>query len=226
MIRSCSQIPGLLLAVLFGIAAAHAGEWKEIGLDVAVPPRIETTPGQTVLVARFRANDHERIDIGLEIARWVRREVARRTALRALDVPPPPIPEQRPEKLAVNDAFWRQLGEDFGADIIVSGVAEYEVTDRSGFVTVDLEDPVTFQTVRRTRYVERRGFRIKLEVFVLQGDNGALLDANSWSEERIVDGTSAEDLQMLFDSLELAADDLRGTFVPTTVKEPRFIWVE
>lgn len=223
--RRCLLV-GTILAGLVAGTAAQAGEWKEIGLDVAVPPRVETKPGQKVLVTIFRANDHERIDVGLEIARWVRREIARRTALRPLDVPPPPIPEQRPEKLAVNDAFWKQLGADFGADIIVSGVAEYEVTDRSGFVTQDLQDPVTYQTVRRTRYIERRGFRIKLEVFVIQGDNGALLDANSWAEERIVDGTSTEDLQMLFDSLELAADDLRGMFVPTTVKEPRYIWVE
>jgi len=211
---------------LGGAAPAAAAEWEEVGLEVSLPPRVQTSPGETVLVAMFRANDHERIDIGLEMARWARREIARSTDLRVLDVPPPPIPEQRPEKLAVNDVFWKRLGEDFRADIIVSGVVEFHVEDQSGFVTRDYEDPVTLQTVRRTVYLERRGFKLKVELFVLKGDNGALLLADTWSEERVLDGTAAEDLQMFYDSLEMAKDDQRAVFLPMTVREPRYLWLE
>jgi nucleotide-binding universal stress UspA family protein len=214
-----------LLALLHAAPVAAAG-WEEIGFEVSVPPRVETSPGDTVLVAMFRANDHERIDIGLEMARWARREIARSTDLRVLDVPPPAIPEQRPEKLAVNDVFWKRLGEDFRADIIVSGVVEFYVEDQSGFVTRDYEDPVTLQTVRRTVYLERRGFKLKVELFIIKGDNGALLLADTWSEERVLDGTAAEDLQMFYDSLEMAKDDQRAVFLPMTVREPRYLWLE
>ncbi len=219
-------IPCVAAGALLQAPPAVAGRWEEVALEVSVPPRIETSPGETVLVAMFRANDHERIDIGLEMARWVRREIARSTDLKVLDVPPPAIPEQRPEKLAVNDVFWKRLGEDFRADIIVSGVVEFFVEDQSGFVTRDVEDPVTLQTTRRTVYLERRGFKLKVELFVLKGDNGALLLSDSWSEERVLDGTSAEDLQMFYDSLEMAKDDQRAVFVPMTVREPRYLWLE
>ena len=215
-----------LLAPGLAAPALAGGEWVEIGLEVSLPPRVPTVPGERVLVAMFRANDHERLDLGLEMARWARREIARSTDLRVIDVPPPPIPEQRPEKLAVNDVFWKRLGEDFRADIIVSGVVDYRIEDLSGFVTRDDEDPVTLQTVRRTVYTERRGFKLKVELFVIQGDNGALLLADSWTEERVLDGTAAEDLQMFYESLEMAKDDQRAVFLPMTIREPRYLWLE
>jgi len=80
--------------------------------------------------------------------------------------------------------------------------------------------------VRRTVYLERRGFKLKVELFVLKGDNGALLLADTWSEERVLDGTAAEDLQMFYDSLEMAKDDQRAVFLPMTVREPRYLWLE
>lgn len=215
-----------LLAAALAAAPATAAGWEEVALDVVLAPRVETQPGERVLVAMFRANDHERIDLGLEMARWARRELARNTDLEVIDVPPPPIPEQRPEKLAVNDVFWKRLGEDFRADLIVSGVIDFRIEDQSGFITKDYEDPVTLQTVRRTVYTERRGFKLKVELFVLKGDNGALLLADTWTEERVLDGTAAEDLQMFYDSLEMARDDQRSVFLPVTVREPRFLWLE
>ncbi|MCU0253199.1 MAG: hypothetical protein MUE47_01545 [Acidobacteria bacterium] len=215
-----------LLAAALAVAPAAAGGWEEVALDVVLAPRVETQPGERVLVAMFRANDHERIDLGLEMARWARRELARNTDLEVIDVPPPPIPEQRPEKLAVNDVFWKRLGEDFRADLIVSGVIDFRIEDQSGFITKDYEDPVTLQTVRRTVYTERRGFKLKVELFVIKGDNGALLLADTWTEERVLDGTAAEDLQMFYDSLEMARDDQRSVFLPVTVREPRLLWLE
>ncbi|MBP1611946.1 MAG: hypothetical protein H6Q01_609, partial [Acidobacteria bacterium] len=67
------------VAAVLCLGPAAAAEWEEVGLEVSLPPRVQTAPGETVLVAMFRANDHERIDIGLEMARWARREIARST---------------------------------------------------------------------------------------------------------------------------------------------------
>jgi hypothetical protein len=145
-----------------------------------------------------------------------------------LDVPPPPIPEQRPEKLAVNDVFWRRMGEDFHADVIVAGVAEYRIEDRSGYVTRDVESPITGQTVRQTVFAERKGFHLKIEIFFLKGDNGALLLTDTWTEDRTLDsGTGqGEDLQELYDMLDQMRPRLRGALLPTKLQQPRFIWVD
>lgn len=215
-------------AVLLAVAAcgwlAHAG-WKEVPVDVVIPAKIKTAARERVLVALFRANPHDRLDVGMELSRWARREISRQSPLAVIDVAPPPMPEQRAEALAVNDAFWRRLGEDFEAELIVAGIGEYRIEDRSGFVHEDIESPITGQTIRRTRYAERRGYRLRLQVFFLKGDNGALLHTDTWTEDRTVEG-SGEDLDQLYDLLGTMEANLRAALLPTTTQEPRYIWVE
>jgi len=199
----------------------------QLVIELPLPPKLETEPQEPVLVTRFNGPGHPRIDVGLEVARWLRRRLARRTSLEVLDVPPPPIPEQRPEQLGANDVFWRRLAADFGADLVIAGIARYEIEDRSGFVNEDITSPLTGQTVRRSRYQEMTGYRLRLEIFFFQGDNGALLHHDVWQQEMTL-GVSegAEDLDALFRLLDAMNDDLDAVFLPTRIHEPRFIWVE
>ncbi len=202
------------------------GGWKEAPVDITMPAKVQTTGSEQVLVAMFRGSPNDRVDVGLEVSRWIRREIARETRLTVIEAPPPEIPEQRPDKLAVNDAFWRRLGEDFKADLIVAGVAEFKVEDRSGFVDEDFTSPATGQTIRRSRFAERKGYRLHIEIFFLKGDNGALLPADSWTEDRLVQGDAVEDLQELYDLLEAMKGHLLAELLPTKTQEPRYIWVE
>lgn len=223
MARSAAWVAFALLGAAALLPTPALAGWKQVQVGVSVPPRLETEPGAPTLVALFRGSGIENVDVGLEISRFLKREIGT-TALSVLDVPPPPIPEQRPEKMAANDPFWRRLGEDFKADLIVAGLADYRVEDRSGFVSEDVVSPVTGQTVRRTRYAERRGFVLRITIFFFKGDNGALLHSDVWTESRILEGTEAEDLQQLYDLLDAMKDDLRSTLLPTTAREPRYIW--
>ena len=227
MIASRATRPLLALAaVLAACGAAHAG-WKEVTISIPVEPKLDVQPQDRVLVTLVRANDHPRFAPGLEISLWLRRALERSTPLRVIDVPPPPVPEQRPERLATNDAFWKQLGEDFEADLIVAGVARFDREDRSGFVTRDLVSPVTGQTVRRTVYEERFGYRLKLQVFFIKGDNGALLHEDTWSAEQVLRAEEPqEDLAMLHLLLESMRRELLAVLVPTRREEPRLIWVD
>jgi hypothetical protein len=203
-----------------------AADWERLPIEVTFPAVVESEAGDRLLVALARGNEHPRIDVGREVTRWIRRELARATALNVLDVPPPPIPEQRPAKLAVNDVFWKRLGEDFEADLIVAGVCDFITEDRSGFVTRDRIDPMTGQMIRDTGFAERTGYRVRLEIFVLKGDNGALLHSDVWERERIVEGPMREDLNAFLFALEDLVPELRGLFLPTRLQEPRYIWVE
>ncbi len=222
----------LRLAVLALVMAAFAPQdalaaWKEVSVAVNLPPRLATETDQPLLVTRVRATDHDFLDVGLEISRWIRRELARQTPLDALDVRPPAIPEQQPQQLAANDVFWRRLGDDFGADIIVAGIADYVVEDRSGFITEDVRSPVTRQTVRQSRFAELRGFRLKLEIFVFKGDNGALLHHDIWKKESILGADRIpDDLSILYALLDTMRDDLLAVFLPVKLRQPRYIWVE
>lgn len=225
--RSARVRPIVALAALVAVTGSAYAGWKEVTVSIPVPARLEVQPQERVLVALFRANDHPRFAPGLEISLWLRRTLERATPLSVIDVPPPPVPEQRPERLATNDAFWKQLGEDFEADLIIAGVARFDREDRSGFVTRDLVSPVTGQTVRRTVYEERFGYRLKLQVFFIKGDNGALLHEDTWSAEQVLRAEEPqEDLAMLHLLLESMRRELLAVLVPTRRQEPRLIWVD
>lgn len=217
----------VLLAAALALPHVSLAAWKEVAVAINLPPRLQTEPDQPLLVTRVRATDHDFLDVGLEISRWLRREISRETALAPLDVRPPAIPEQQPQQLAANDLFWRRLGEDFGAELIVAGIADYVVDDRSGYITEDVTSPVTRQTVRQTRFAEMRGFRIRLEIFVFKGDNGALLHHDIWKKESVI-GTDRipDDLSILFAMLDSMRDDLLAVFLPVKLRQPRYIWVE
>ena len=51
----------------------------------------------------------------------MRRTLGREARFEVLDVEPPAIPEQPLDELLANDVFWKKLGADYGADLIVSG---------------------------------------------------------------------------------------------------------
>lgn len=218
-----------LVVVILAFSAfgsAFAG-WDRLPIDVSIPASVEWDTGDRILVAAVRGTQHDRIDVGTEVTRWIRRELSRGTALSVLDVvPAPAIPEQRPEMLAVNDLFWKRLGEDFEADLIVAGICDFSTEDRSGFVTRDRIDAITGQMVRETVYADRTAYKLRLEIFVLKGDNGALLHTDIWTLERIAEGPLREDLHVLLAALGELLPDLRGVFVPTTLKEPRYVWID
>ena len=220
------RIPALLLLLLTTGSSFVLAGWTRVPVKVTLPPKVETRAGERVLVTLVRANEHELFNVGHEITRWLRRELGRNTGLEIIDVPPPQIPEQRAEKLAVNDVFWKRMGEDFEADLIVAAIAEYTAEDRSGFVSEDYTSEITGQTVRRTVYRDRTAYKLRLHIFFLKGDNGALLHGDVWQEERTLEGQEREDLHVLFQILDVLKPDLMGVIQPTAIAEPRFIWAD
>jgi len=210
---------------LLMVSGALAG-WQVVEVSLPVPARLDTTGMQTVLVASFVTNDHPVIDLNREVTRFLRRELERGTPLQVLQVPPPAIPEQPLDQLLANDVFWKKLGDDFGADLVVSGRLLYESRDRSGFVQEDVINPTTQQKVRRTRYAEREEYLLELNLFFFKGDNGAFLYEDTFKDNALLEGTSNDALQILFDLLDGLRREILGILTRQTRLEPRYVWTD
>ena len=226
---SRSNVAGIVLAaVLLATGTAAAGGWKVVQVELPVPAKLDTTGMQTVLVASFVTNDHEVIDLNREITRYMRRELEQSTRFEVIDVPPPSIPEQPLDELLANDVFWKRLGNDFGADFIVSGRLLFDSRDRSGFVQEDLIHPTTQQKTRRTRYAERVEYLLEMNVFFFKGDNGAFLYEDTFKDNALLETQSAENdsLQVLFDLLDGIRRELLGILIRQTRVEPRYVWTD
>ena len=217
--------PTLLLAAILAPDSLAASDFR-VNVELPVPARINTSAVKTVLVARFLAADHPTVDAGREFVRFVRRELAKGTRFKILDVEPPALPEQPVEDLLKNYVFWKHLGEEYGADLIVSGRIVFTTADRSAFVQEDYVSPLTGQKVRRTRFAEREEFGLEANLWFFKGANGAFLYEDTFRNNQIYDGKSNDALQIFFNLTERLTPDLLGVVAPQKRQEPRYIFSE
>lgn len=214
------------LFVLLAPVLAHAKDGSRVTVSLPVPAKINTRSVKTILVARFIAPDHPSVDIGREFVRYARRELAKGTHFKILDVDPPALPEQPVEDLLKNAVFWKHIAEEYGADLVVSGRIVFTSADRSGFVSEDTISPITGQKVRSTRFAEREEFTLETGLWFFKGANGSFLYEDTFRNRQVYDGKSNDALQIFYSLTERLTPDLIGVVVSQRRQESRFIFDE
>ena len=220
-------LSGLLAIALGWPGAALAGDVTRVTISAPMPARLDMTGIRKVLVTRFIVDKElSGVDLNKEVVGILRKELRKKTNLDILDVEPPPLPEQPLKELLANSGFWRRLGETHGADLILSGKVSFESADRSGYVTQDEISPVTGQRVRRTRFVDREGFTLTLNLFFLDGATGRLLYEDQFTAENTLPGHGTDRLSALYTLFEQIEDDIVGIVVSKPRPAQRFIFTE
>jgi len=205
----------------------HAKKVTRVSLTVPLPARMSMEGLRTVLVTRFiidRAD--EEVDINGEMIPLLRRQLRRRSNLEILDVAPPALPEQPIEQLLANTGFWRKLASKYGADLVITGVVSFEVSDRSGFVQSDEISPLTGQRVRRTRFVDREGILLDLNMFFIRGSTGRLEYEDHMTGEDTIIGQGTDHLTTLFYMFEQFEDDILGIMIPSAKTVQRYLFTD
>lgn len=181
----------------------------KVDILVPLPPKLDVTGIDTILVASFLTDETEYLDINREIVRFLRGEFRQETSLDVLDVTPPPaVPEQRLEDLVENHEFWRYLGREHGADMIVSGRIDFDRRDISGFQNVDTISSVTGQKVRSTQFVEQEEFSYIMTVLFIDGKSGELLYRDEIKRKIQYQGLANDTLAAFFNMSEMIASDI------------------
>lgn len=223
-----SALAACLVTASMAILLPPQGFSKELRVlvDLPVPAKINTRAISTILVARFLAPEHPRLDVGREFVRLVRRELSKGTTFRILDVEPPALPEQPVEDLVRNSVFWKHIAEEYGADLVVSGRIVFTSADRSAFVQEDIISPMTGQKVRRTRFAEREEFALETNLWFFKGANGSFLYEDTFRNRQVYDGKSNDALQIFYSLSERLIPDLLGVLAPQKRQESRVIFDE
>lgn len=198
--------------------------WK-VMVHLRVPPRLDISMLESVLVASFLVPDETLVDVNKEAVRFVRSEFRKRSALTVLDVnPPPAVPEQTIDDLAANDEFWKHLGREHAAELIVSGEVDFTKSDASGFQEVDSISPVTGQKVRQTRFVEQERFDYFMEVLFVDAASGNVLLRDRLKKSSTYTGLANDPITAFYDLIEATAADVRGVVSTGTRDEERAIF--
>ncbi len=194
-------------------------------IRVPLPPKLDISGMNNILVASLLTEDNELSDINREIVRYLRGELRRETSLAVLDVvPPPAIPEQRLEDLIENTEFWKHLGREHGADLILSGRIEFDRDDVSGFQNVDFVSNVTGQKVRRTEFVEMEEFRYDMTVLFIDGKTGELLFRDEVSRKITYRGMGNDSLTAFFAMSDAIVGDILAVVTSRMKHEQRAVF--
>ncbi|KDA54933.1 hypothetical protein EG19_03785 [Thermoanaerobaculum aquaticum] len=222
-----------LLAVLVP-AVALAGV-REVEISLPVRPKLLLTGHERVYLGPFireapKADVPQQklgFDVAQEFERYLRRLLRRESKLQLL----PPVEGLRPpaaDALALARAtqFWRELGSQTGADLIVAGSVDFQVQDRSGYKTEEYVSPIDGRTYYRQVLVEQTGFAYDILLQVYDGRTGALLLEQPLKDFQERADRSFDEFTGMFSNLYALENQLIGIFVPRTVKSKRILFTD
>ena len=216
-----------LAALLVAGTAAVAGyRTQTVQVHLPVEPKVDTTGFRRVLVGGFMGDDHDRFDVKLEVVRLLRGDLHKNTDLLILEDPPASLPEQRLDDLKRNAPFFQAIAEDYRADLIVSGRLQYGSVDRSGFVQEEFLSPTTGRRTLRTRYVERTGFSLQLDLILLRGSDGELIYDITFFQDDIFSGDEVDPLDVFYRLAEGFREDFLAIFIARERFETRYLFTE
>jgi hypothetical protein len=197
-----------------------------VPVKIPVAQKLDMRGINRVLVASFIQNEHPTISLKNEIIRVLRAGLRKHTGLEVIEAEPPELPAQNLETLLKNASFWRSIGERYEADLIVSGVVKFDTFDRSGYVQEDYISPVSGERKRRTRFAEREGFTLDLDLYFFRGQNGELVYEDSFSEDSIQEGAAADHLSVFFDLASRMEPEILGIVSPREREEQRYLFTQ
>ncbi len=222
-----------LLAVLVP-AVALAGV-REVEISLPVRPKLLLTGHERVYLGPFireapKADVPQQklgFDVAQEFERYLRRLLRRESKLQLL----PPVeglraPAADALALARATQFWRELGSQTGADLIVAGSVDFQVQDRSGYKTEEYVSPIDGRTYYRQVLVEQTGFAYDILLQVYDGRTGALLLEQPLKDFQERADRSFDEFTGMFSNLYALENQLIGIFVPRTVKSKRILFTD
>ena len=208
-----------------GSRRARSSDTLRVAVELPMPARLDLADVKTLLVASFLARETELMDSGREVARFLRTEFRKRSALDVLEVTPPPaVPEQILEDLVANREFWQHLGREHGADLVVSGQIRYDRRDASGFQEVEEVSPVTGHKVRRTKFVEQEQFTYAIDVVFFDGRTGEPRFRDHLERSAVYQGQSNDPITAFYQISESIADDVLAVVAPRVREDERILF--
>jgi hypothetical protein len=200
----------------YDAAESKKGKVFRVTVELRLPPRLKLVGEERLLVASFQSEESDLFNINRELTRFLRNKFKRAGTLEVLDVvPPPAIPEQTVEDLLANHEFWQHLSQEYGAELIVSGVV--------GFGR-DVVSANTGQKVRRTQFVTQEQFDYNIDLFFIDGPTGTLRFRDRLRRTALYQGSQNDPYAAFFDLADSLAADVLAVVTPTKRADVRNIF--
>jgi hypothetical protein len=205
-----------VVSLLFAGTSAGCIKFYEIQVETPIQAKIDVSGFQRVLVAGFLAGGSDKIDPNTETARLLRSQLRTKSDMRVVDadvivlseevrhragVPEPgssgpSMPERIRDEADLkafehifSDAeYWKKIGEDNQAPLIVTGSVMFTEVARSGMVsrvktTTTSSGIQTYQPVQE--YADQKGYALTPKFVFIDGRSGQVLYSETFHEEQL-----------------------------------------
>lgn len=222
----------LLAASLFAFTAS--ADVLEVKLKLPVKAKLHMEGDERIAVAPFiiaskgeQRNDRAaRVDVQTEFNRYLRKQIAKTTKLRLVDVPQTRLPGSDLRSLEAARDYWRELGATTGADYIVTGIVDFDINDKSGYKTEEYISPADGRTFYRQVLVESTGFVFDIDLAIFDGDTGELVVEETFRDFKEFDQRNYDEILGLFENLRALEKQIVGIFVAQEMSGTRYVFTD
>jgi hypothetical protein len=220
----------LLFALLLPFMAM--ADVMEVKLKLPVKPKLQITGDEKIAFAPFviaskgekRGDRAAKVDVQSEFQRYMRKQIAKSTKLRLVDVPQTRLPGNDIKSLKAARDYWKEIGARTGADFVVSGVVDFDINDRAGYKTEDYVSPADGRTYQRQVLVEATGFVFDIDLAVFDGDTGEMILEENFRDFKEFDQRNYDEILGLFENLRALETQLVGIFVAQETSGTRYVF--
>ncbi|HYN42794.1 MAG TPA: hypothetical protein VE129_13505 [Thermoanaerobaculia bacterium] len=231
------RAPLLLAAILLVAGASRpalAGS-TEVRLKLPLRPKLAVSGRERISLAPFlvasklserkEATRVKDLDLDMEFRRYLGKQVGRRTKMNVVTMPSDvKLPSTELKALGEAADFWRELGSRVGADILISGIVDFRVEDRSGYKTEEYTSQLDGRTYYRQVFIESTGFSFEVTVLAFDGRTGAKLFQETFKDQKEKSRRAADEMVGLFENLFSLENQLLGLFIVREREANRYVF--
>lgn len=224
----------LALALVAALPLAASADVIEVKLKLPVKPKLQITGDERIAVAPFviaskgekKADRAAKVDVQQEFNRYLRKQLAKSTKLRLVEVGQTRLPGTDIKTLESARDYWKEIGARTGADYIVSGIVDFDINDKSGYKTEEYTSPADGRTFYRQVLVESTGFVFDIDLAVFNADTGEMVLEENFRDFKEFDQRNYDEILGLFENLRALETQLVGIFVAQETSATRYVFTE
>ena len=223
------------MAVVLALALPlSAAEVLEVKLKLPVKPKLQISGDERVAIAPFviaskgekKGDRATKVDVQSEFNRYLKKQLAKSTKLRLVDVGQTRLPGNDIRSLQAARDYWKEIGARTGADFIVSGIVDFDINDKAGYKTEEYISPVDGRTYHRQVLVESTGFVFDIDFAVFDPDTGEMILEENFRDFKEFDQRNYDEILGLFENLRALESQLVGIFVAQETSGSRYVFTE
>jgi len=223
----------LLVVMTAMVPFALSAGVVEVHLKLPIKPKLSMTGEEKVAIAPFvivaseekgKPDRAAKVDLQAEFARYLRKQINKSTKLKLIDLPATRLPSSEMKLLEANRDFWKELGARSGADLLITGVIDFDIRDKAGYKTEEYVSQVDGRTYYRQVLVESTGFVFDIVVAVFNGDTGEKIAEENFRDFKEFDQRNYDEILGLFENLRALETQLLGLFVAQESSATRYVF--